>query len=117
MGLLYEAETKGISAYDLLAELPAPPDDLALSLTVGVADNIAELDEIIGEHARDWTVDRMPALDRALLRIAVYELVHRPDVPTGAAITEAVELARQFSTDSSGAFINGVLAAVTEQVR
>lgn len=117
MGLLYEAESKGITVAELLAELPAPPDDLALLLTEGVAEHRDEVDGLISDHSTRWTIDRMPALDRALLRIGVYELAHRPDVPTGAAISEAVELARQFSTDASGAFVNGVLAAVAEKVR
>ena len=71
----------------------------------------------MSDHAHNWDLDRMPALDRALLRLGAFELVHRPDVPTGAVINEAVELASQYSTDDSGRFVNGVLAAIAREVR
>ncbi|HEX2042681.1 MAG TPA: transcription antitermination factor NusB, partial [Acidimicrobiales bacterium] len=66
---------------------------------------------------RDWAVERMPAIDRALLRMGVFELLHRPDVPTGVVLSEAVELAARYSTEDSGRFVNGVLARIAEEVR
>ena len=68
-------------------------------------------------HARNWQLSRMPALDRAILRLGAFELAHRPDVPTAAVINEAVELAKEYSTDDSGRFVNGVLSAVAADVR
>jgi N utilization substance protein B len=117
LGLLYEAESKERSPADVLAELPLEPDPYAADVVAGVGERQEELDELIGRFARDWTVDRMPVVDRTLLRIAVYELLHRPDVPTGAVISEAVELAKRFSTEESGRFVNGVLARIADEVR
>ncbi|MGH9189073.1 MAG: transcription antitermination factor NusB [Acidimicrobiales bacterium] len=117
MSLLYEAELKEVPAAEVLAELPVEPADFASDLVTGVAAHQDELDALIARFSRDWAVDRMPALDRALLRIGVFELVHRPDVPTGAVMSEAVELAQQFSTDESPRFVNGVLAAIAREVR
>jgi HAD superfamily hydrolase (TIGR01509 family) len=82
-----------------------------------VGDHQELLDHIVGARARRWTVARMPAIDRALLRLATYELTFVPALPTGVAIDEAVELARDFSTDASPSFVNGVLAAVVQDVR
>ena len=117
IGLLYEAETKGVTPADLLAELPVPPDEFATELVLGVGAHLDEIDELIVTYARDWKLERMPALDRAVLRLATHELAHRPDVPTGAAISEAVELAKQYSTEESGRFVNGMLSAIASAVR
>ncbi|WP_203138552.1 transcription antitermination factor NusB [Microbacterium sp. JZ31] len=84
----------------------------AREIVDGVIDAAAEIDEQITTHSRDWKIDRMPAVDRALLRIATWEILHNPDVPTAVAIDEAVELAKEFSTDDSGAFVHGVLARI-----
>lgn len=115
--LLYETEMKGNAIADVLAALPVGPDEFATELVVGVGANQAELDAIIATHARNWDVDRMPALDRAILRLATYELIHRPDVPTAVVISEAVELAKSYSTDGSSRYVNGVLSAVAGAVR
>jgi len=115
--LLYEAETKGIAPSAVVADLPVEPEAFTLELVEGVEVNAPALDLTIERYAHDWTLDRMPALDRAILRLGVYELSHRPDVPTGAVISEAVELAKRFSTDESSRFVNGVLAAVAADVR
>lgn len=117
LSLLYEAETKDVAPTAVLDQLPVEPDPFTVELLRGVTANIGELDGMISGYARDWTIDRMPALDRALLRMAVFELIHRPDVPTGAVISEAVELAHRFSTDESGRFVNGMLARIAESVR
>jgi N utilization substance protein B len=117
LSLLYEAEVKGEPPRAVVAELPVSPDRFACELVEGVEDHGAELDRLISEHARGWSIDRMPAIDRALLRMATFELVHRPDVPTGAAISEAVELARRYSTDDSSRFVNGMLSAIAAKVR
>ena len=117
LGLLYESESKDRSPAEVLDELPIEPDPYTADVVTGVGEHLAEVDELIGRHARDWTVDRMPVVDRTLLRIAVFELLHRPDVPTGAVISEAVELAKRFSTEESGRFVNGVLSAVATDVR
>ena len=84
----------------------------AREIVDGVIDAASEIDEQIATHSRDWKIDRMPAVDRALLRIATWEILHNPDVPTAVAIDEAVELAKEFSTDDSGAFVHGVLARI-----
>jgi len=117
LSLLYEAESKEVTPAAVLTQLPVEPDPFTVEVLHGVTEHLAELDGLISAYARDWTIDRMPSLDRALLRMAVYELVHRPDVPTGAVISEAVELAHRFSTDESGRFVNGMLARIAESVR
>ena len=117
LSLLYEAETKGVTPAEVLADLPLEPAAFAAELVAGVGEHQDEVDGWIVRFARDWALERMPALDRALLRIGVYELVHRPDVPTGAIISEAVELAQRYSTDDSSRFVNGVLAAIAAEVR
>jgi transcription antitermination protein NusB len=115
--LLYEAESKGLPPGELLAALPVDPDPYARTLTAGVGDDVARLDEIIGSTARGWRVERMPAIDRALLRMAVWELAHRPEIPVAVIINEAVELAKEYSTDESGRFVNGVLSRVADELR
>jgi len=103
---------KGAPASDILAELPIPPEEYAVELFVGVSRRAAEVDETILSHANAWALDRMPAVDRQLLRLGVYELIDHPEVPVAVIIDEAVELAKQYSTDDSSRFVNGVLAAV-----
>jgi transcription antitermination protein NusB len=117
LGLLYEAEAKGITPAEVLAELPVPPDPFAAGLVAGVGAIQDRLDELIGRFAVDWAVDRMPVVDRAVLRIATFELLERPEVPTAAVISEAVELAKTYSTEDSGRFVNGVLASIAAAVR
>jgi N utilization substance protein B len=117
LGLLYEAETKDMAPAEVLATLPVPPDAFTVELVEGVGAHRDELDELIQRFARRWRIERMPALDRAVLRLGAFELVHRPDVPVAAAISEAVELAKRFSTDESGRFVNGVLSAVASATR
>ena len=84
----------------------------AREIVDGVIDNREEIDEQITTFAKDWSLARMPAVDRALLRIGVWELLYNDEVPAAVAIDEAVELAKEFSTDDSGAFVHGVLARI-----
>ena len=84
----------------------------AREIVDGVIDHAEEIDEQITTHSRDWKLDRMPAVDRALLRMATWEILYNDAVPTAVAIDEAVELAKEFSTDDSGAFVHGVLARI-----
>ena len=95
----------------MLAALPVEPERTSAEVVAGVAAHIDELDELIRRYAKNWDLERMPALDRAILRLAAYELGHRPDVPRSVVINEAVELAKVFSTDDSGRFVNGMLSA------
>ncbi|HWC10109.1 MAG TPA: transcription antitermination factor NusB, partial [Acidimicrobiales bacterium] len=117
LSLLYEAEAKGLSPEAVLTGLPVGPDRFATELVTGVGEHADEVDVWLRRYARDWAVERMPAIDRALLRIGVYELLHRPGVPTAVVISEAVELASRFSTEDSGRFVNGLLARIAEEVR
>jgi transcription antitermination protein NusB len=117
MALLYECESKSISPAEVIAALPVAAEPFTAELVEGVGEHLDEIDDTIRRYAKDWTLERMPAIDRAVLRIGVYELVHRPDVPTGAVISEAVELAKTFSTDDSGRFVNGMLSAIAADVR
>lgn len=115
--LLYEAEQRSASALDLMAERGVASEDLARVLLEGVEASREAIDASIETNSRGWALDRMPALDRAILRLAIYELMSRPEVPVAVVIDEAVELAKRFSTDDSGRFVNGVLAAVAKQTR
>ena len=113
--LLYEAESKDTSAASIIEGLPVAPDEYAWTIAVGVDDHRKEIDRVIAAHLRGWTLERMPAVDRALLRMATYELLHETAVPIGVVISEAVELASQFSTDDSSRFVNGVLSAIARE--
>ena len=118
LDILFEAELRGSPVLDLLAEritLGSPPvPEYAAGLVRGVAAHSARIDELIATYAEGWTLDRMPAVDRNVLRIGVYELLWAEDVPDGVAISEAVLLARDLSTDASPAFVNGLLARIAE---
>lgn len=117
LGLLYEADVRGEPPAATLARQIVPPVEYARTLVVGVGEHLAEIDALIEQHARGWTLARMPMIDRAVLRLATYELAHRPDVPTGAAVDEAIELAKAYSTEDSSRFVNGVLGAVARALR
>jgi N utilization substance protein B len=117
LALLYEAEQKGLAPLaSVIDDLPLAPEPYAAELVVGVSDHLAELDALIGRFSVGWTVERMPAVDRILLRMAGYELAHT-DVPVGACISEAVELAKRYSTDESHKFINGLLSRLAVELR
>ncbi len=115
--LLYEAHTKGIEPAATIDLQVVEPDELTQQLVLGVGASLAVLDERIAAKAKGWTLERMPVLDLNVMRLGVYELLERFDVPTAVVLNEAVELAKRFSTDDSGRFVNGVLAAVAAEVR
>ena len=117
MSLLYEAEVKGVAPASLLDELEVEPDPFVADVLRGVTAGQAAIDGLISKFSVDWPLERMPAVDRNILRMAVYELSDRPDIPVGAVISEAVELAKQFSTDESSRFVNGLLSSVAGEVR
>ena len=99
-------------------EPPGEPTDEALlyaaELIQGVQGHHADIDELIVRHADRWAIERMPVVDRTLLRMALFELLWRDDIPTAVAINEAVELAKSYSTEDSGRFINGLLGRIVE---
>ena len=115
--LLYEAHSKGISPADTIDVQVLEPDELTQELVRGVDADLPALDELIAAKAKGWTLARMPVLDLSVMRLAVYELLERPHVPTAVVLNEAVELAKRYSTDDSGRFVNGVLAAIAADVR
>ena len=115
--LLYEAESKSMAPTNIVDGQIIPPDALTQHLVTGVESNGRRIDDLIASHAKGWTLQRMPTLDRNILRIGTFELMGRPEVPIAVVIDEAVELAKRFSTDDSGRFVNGVLSAIAPVVR
>jgi len=118
LDILFEAEIRGEPVLDVLAERSAagspPVSGYAAELVQGVQAHRERIDELLAAHSQGWTLDRMPAVDRNILRIGVFELFWVPSVPDGVAISEAVLLARDLSTDGSPAFVNGLLARLLE---
>ncbi len=116
MDILFEADVRGTDPVATLAERMAAEDPPVREYTVilveGVQANRARIDELLATHSHDWSLDRMPAVDRNVLRVGVYELLFAPDVPDAVAISEAVELVTDLSTDRSPAFVNGLLARI-----
>ena len=117
LGLLYEAEAREVDLLDLVGRQDLPPEPLAVELIEGVATHAEAIDALLDEVAVDWSVPRMAPVDRAILRLAVYELAHRAQVPAAVVLNEAVELANLYSTASSGRFVNGILATVARRLR
>jgi N utilization substance protein B len=114
---LFEAELRGAPVLELLEERTGakaddgpPVPEYAAELVHGVQAHRDRIDELLAEYAEGWTLDRMPAVDRNILRIGAYELLWADDIPDGVAISEAVELAKDLSTDGSPSFVNGLLA-------
>ena len=119
LDILFESEARGDDPLEVLAQRQdtddAPPvSDYAAMLVRGVVEHKERIDQLLAEHAEGWTVARMPAVDRALLRIAVFELLWVDEIDDPVAITEAVELARTLSTDDSPRFLNGVLGRIAD---
>ena len=127
--LLFEAEARGVTpaeAADARTALAGANPDVAplnpytATVASGVTEHAAHIDDLIASHLQGWTLERLPAVDRAILRVAVWELLHADDVPAPVAVDEAVELAKELSTDDSPGFVNGVLGQVmlvTPQIR
>ena len=118
LDILFAAELRGLPASQLLAEHQSlgeqPVPEYAAELVRGVVAHRGQIDTLISENAVAWTLDRMPAVDRNILRLGVYELLWADDVPDGVAISEAVLLAQDLSTDASPAFVNGLLAKIKD---
>ena len=118
LDVLFEAEQRSAPVLETLAGRVAasdpPVSEYSVELVEGVVTHQARIDELLGTYSRDWSLDRMPAVDRALLRLATYELLWRDDVPDAVVIDEAVELAKMLSTDDSPAYVNGVLGAILD---
>lgn len=115
--LLYEAESRGLTVGDIVASEVVAPPEFAVSLASGVEAGVSRYDALISSKARGWRLERMPMIDRAVLRLALHELAECPDTPTAVILNEAVELAKRYSTEDSGRFVNGVLAALVPEVR
>ena len=118
LDILFAAELRGLPALELLSERQSlgeqPVPEYAAELVRGVTAHRTQIDTLISENAVAWTLDRMPAVDRNILRLGVYELLWADDVPDGVAISEAVLLAQDLSTDASPAFVNGLLAKIKD---
>jgi transcription antitermination protein NusB len=117
LDILFQADVTGRDALAVLGEWESAGEavpEFATELVRGVAAERDQLDRVIGDLAEAWSVERMAAVDRAILRLAAYELRSRPDVPTAVAIDEAVEAAKELSTAESGRFVNGILGRIAE---
>jgi N utilization substance protein B len=121
LDVLYEADLRDLPPTQVLVtyldriEKPRPDHlDYTINLVEGVAKHLDRIDELIGSYAEGWTIDRMPVVDRNLARIAVYELLYVSEIDDPVAISEAVELAKQMSTDDSPRFLNGILGRIAE---
>jgi N utilization substance protein B len=116
LDLLYASELRGESAIEALdraiAEGEGPTNEYTSELVRGVSEHQPRIDEVLSSYAQDWTLDRMPAVDRNVLRLGIFELLYADDVPDAVAVSEAMALVRDLSTDDSPQFVNGVLGAV-----
>ena len=117
LGLAYEAEIRGVDLVAIVVEQAVRPDEYACRLVEGLAEHYDEIDALLRKYSEHWALERMPVVDRTLLRLSTFELGWMVDVPAAAVITEAVELAKQYSTKDSGRFVNGLLARISEQLR
>jgi len=118
LDVLFEADQRGLDAVAVLAErvrrADPPVPEYTVEIVEGVTAHAERIDELLSTYAQGWTIDRMPGVDRALLRLSAWELLFNDGVPDAVAIDEAVELARSLSTDESPAFVNGLLARLLE---
>lgn len=121
--LLYGADVREISLNDALATETAraqtQPDreaswQYAREIVVGITEHGDEIDELIETYSQGWTIDRMPTLDRAIVRMGIWEIMFNDEVPDSVAVSEAVKLASEFSTDDSAGFVNGLLGRITQ---
>jgi N utilization substance protein B len=120
LDILFEAEQRGVNAETLLADrvarpaTEAPLNEYTVQLVQGVVGKWTAINELLSTYSQGWPIERMPAVDRAILRIGTYEVVYADDIPDGVAISEAVSLATSLSTDDSPSFVNGLLARIAE---
>jgi len=120
LDILFEAEARGLNAEQLLADRLAKPatemplNEYTVELVQGVIRKWTSINELLATYSQGWAVERMPAVDRAILRIGAFEVVYADDIPDGVAISEAVQLAKALSTDDSPGFVNGLLARLAE---
>ena len=118
LDILFEAEQRDVSPLEVLRLRREATDQIINEYTVvlveGVMSQLDRIDEILGTYARGWTLERMPSVDRTVLRIGAWELLFNDDVPDGVAVSEAVELAKVLSTDDSPEFVNGLLGRLQQ---
>jgi N utilization substance protein B len=116
LDVLYAAEMRGEQPVEALERIIAagegPTNDYTSALVHGVAEHQSRIDELLGTYAQGWSLTRMPAVDRNVLRLGVYELLYVEDVPDGVAVSEAMNLVRDLSTDESPGFVNGLLGSI-----
>lgn len=121
LDVLYAAELRGetpVAAFErIVADGNVPPNPYTEVIVRGVAEHGERIDGLLSTHARGWTLARMPAIDRNVLRIGAWEVLYADDVPTAVAISEAVGLVSELSTDDSPNFVNGVLDALGQAAR
>jgi len=117
LSLCYELEARGMTADELLTSLAVAPDPYAEMIVRGVDEHREEIDALLRKLSEHWTLERMPAVDRALLRIGSYELGWQPELPLAVVIDEAVELAGQYSTKDSSRFVNALLSRIASELR
>lgn len=117
LSLCYELDVRSLGADKLLADLPAPPDEYTVAIVRGVDEHRDEVDALLRKYSEHWALERMPVVDRAVLRIGCYELGWERSLSTAVVISEAVELAKQYSTKDSGRFVNGMLGRIAEDLR
>jgi N utilization substance protein B len=116
LDILFESEARGVKASTVLEERVSAGDppigDYTVALVRGVAENASRIDELLSSYAQGWSLERMPAVDRNVLRVGVYEILYVDDVPDAVAVSEALNLVRELSTDESPTFVNGVLGSI-----
>ena len=117
LSILYAADNRGQSLTDYLEEQSIEPELFVSDLVKGISAHLERIDSKISQFAEGWSTERMPAIDKALLRMAVYEVLYRLDIPIEAILSEAVALASEYSTEQSSRFINGVVAGISEEAR
>jgi N utilization substance protein B len=122
--MLFAADVRGVSVSEIVAaealRAASEPDResswlYARDIVDGVVENLSEIDEAIATNSRGWTLERMPAVDRAILRCAAWEILFNPEIPAGVATSEAVTLAGELSTEESSGFVNGLLSTIANR--
>ena len=120
LDVLFEAEQRDLDVVDLLARRVVEPGteaslpQYAVEIVEGVVARLGRIDEVLASHSHGWTIERMPAVDRAVLRVGVWEILFNDEVPDAVAVDEAVDLVKALSTDESPGFVNGLLGRVVE---